>query len=197
MTILRNLNRNHCRGGFTAVELVVSMVLASLLMIALMGIVRGLDVKTKALVGKRVKPAWQSVLDRVLRHDFENATEIEHVGNSFVLRGYGGKSASNGLANWTRAEITYELVPSPGGAWLVRREQLGAAAPGSETPVNFVLGGVTGFRIQVAGAAANVSLGQAIDSTFEEAIPIEGSIGLSVFDQPNSEPFYEYEYRAW
>jgi len=83
MAILRNLNRNRRRRGFTAVELVVSMVLASLLMIALMGIVRGLDVKTKALVGKRVKPAWQSVLDRVLRHDFENATEIEHVGNSW------------------------------------------------------------------------------------------------------------------
>ena len=44
------------------------MVLASLLMVALMGIVRGLDVKTKALVDKQIKPAWQSVLDLSLIH---------------------------------------------------------------------------------------------------------------------------------
>jgi len=197
MAILRNLNRDHCRGGFTAVELIVSMVLASLLMVALMCIVRGLDIKTKAFVGKQVKPVWQSVLDGALQQDFENAAEIEHIGNSFVLRGYGGKGASNGLPNWKRVEITYSLVPAESGAWLVREEQPRAGTPDPQKQATFVLGGVTGFRLQVEGAVATASLEQGIDSTIEEAIPIEGSIGLSIFDQPNSEPFYEYEYRAW
>lgn len=195
--MLNELKRNYRRTGFTAVELIVSMLLASLLMVALMGIVRGLDVKTRALVGKRVKPTWQNVLDRVLRHDFENAAEIEHVGNSFILRGYGGRDASSGLANWKRAEITYELVPSQSGHWLVRIEKPETESPNPTKQVDFVLGGVTGFSLRVSDGVANVRTGQAISSTLEEALPIEGNIELSIFNELNSEPFYEYEYRAW
>ena len=88
-------------------------------------------------------------------------------------------------------------MPSQSGHWLVRIEKPETESPNPTKQVDFVLGGVTGFSLRVSDGVANVRTGQAISSTLEEALPIEGNIELSIFNELNSEPFYEYEYRAW
>ena len=111
------------RKAFTTVELLVSTVLASILMVALLGVLRGVRMQAEAMESLGTNPAWHATLDRVFHDDFANSTHCRFDGNSLTLTGFAGRQLESMAATWTPAIISYEIVRRDEFGWLVRSEK--------------------------------------------------------------------------
>ncbi|MCA9232788.1 MAG: hypothetical protein KDA57_19215, partial [Planctomycetales bacterium] len=108
--------------GLTAVEVVAATLLASLLMVAMLGVLRGLKAQEAALEVRRPIPSWQRTLDGVLEHDLANSRTFSLTPTSLTLNGFAGRDS--GVATWQPAAITYQVLTDGERNWLVR--QVGA-----------------------------------------------------------------------
>lgn len=113
-------NRKQTKGGFTAVEVMVSMLLASLLMVAMLSVLRGLKAQADALETRVPVQSWQRTLDSVLQFDLENSRTYEQANGAIILRGFAGRDVTG--PNWKPTTILYEIAHDKNRSWLVRRE---------------------------------------------------------------------------
>ncbi len=131
-------NRRYAESGFTAVEVMVSMLLASLLMVAMLSVLRGLKAQADALETRVPVQSWRRTLDSVLQFDLENSRTFEQTGAAIILRGFAGRDVTG--PTWKPTTVLYEIAHDKNRSWLVRRE---LAANRRE----LVLADVTAFRI--------------------------------------------------
>ena len=113
-------NHKYAESGFTAVEVMVSMLLASLLMVAMLSVLRGLKAQADALETRVPVQSWRRTLDSVLQFDLENSRTFEQTSTAIILRGFAGRGATG--PTWKPATIIYEIVNDKNRSWLVRRE---------------------------------------------------------------------------
>ncbi len=113
-------SRKQTKGGFTAVEVMVSMLLASLLMVAMLSVLRGLKAQADALEARTPAQSWQRTLDSVLQFDLENSRTFEQTNTAIILRGFAGRNVTG--PNWKPTTIIYEITHDKNRSWLVRRE---------------------------------------------------------------------------
>jgi len=131
-------SKHLAKKGFTAVEVMVSMLLASLLMVAMLSVLRGLKAQADALETRMPVQSWQRTLDCVLQFDLENSRTYERTHSAIILRGYAGHGDAG--PTWKPATILYEIVHDKNRSWMVRRD---LASPSRE----LVLADVTSLRI--------------------------------------------------
>lgn len=162
------MSRISTRLGLTAIEVLASTVLASLLMVAVLGVLRGLRAQEAALDLRLPVESWQSTLNSVLQQDLENSRTYELRDTALILNGLGGRDSTTGAAIWQPAVIAYAVVTDGERSWLVRRE---APANGEPARQELMLAGVTEIH-----AGSRTALGKhsqaALSNVTRNAMPV-------------------------
>lgn len=173
--------------AMTAVEVVASTILASMLMVAVIGVLRGLKAKEDALAAQAVRRPWARSLDAVLHRDLQNSYSYQSTISGIILTGYGGRTEESGVATWLPTTIVYAVNRSDNQSWLVRREvpQFLDSQPNQE----LVLSGVSALRV-LSGAVGNQNT--AATTTARET-PIPSSLTFECLS-PSGELIYAYQF---
>ncbi len=170
------------KNGFTAVEVVVSMLLASLLMVAMLGVLRGLKAQTDALKTRSPVPSWQRTLDSVLQFDLENSRTYEQTDGAIFLRGFAGRGVAG--PSWKPATIVYEVLHDGNRSWLVRRE----LASGHR---ELVLADVTTLRLGLSVDGEEI----AFPSSAQPETPIAKGLVIEFWGEDAGGLLYGYRFR--
>ena len=189
MLISGNSMRKVC--GLTAVEVVVSTMLASMLMVAMLGVLRGLKAQEAALDKRMPVEVWQRTLDTVLQHDLENSRSYELSARSLILEGFAGHDSETGLATWEPAIIIYEVVEDDHRTWLVRRE---TTTPRGQGPRELVLADVSSIRAGVMIDSDESTPRPFPLSTQEKMMPISDGLAIEFWSTVGG-PVYGYQFR--
>ena len=144
------------RGGFTLVEILLAVTLATVLMAAVLAVLGGVgrDRKRLATDGQPTRPVAAMEL---LRWDLINATTITTTADGVVLRGHGGIDPASLTPNNRLTRVTYRVrrggdSRNDGGASSLIREQRYLDDPVRPEPwADLVLRGVRGVAITPAG----------------------------------------------
>lgn len=111
------------RRGFTIVELLVTIALAAVVMIALMKVIGSTSRTAKAIASIDKRAAWQTDVLGVIEWDLANATEVSAEANSrLVILGYGALDRRTSEPKHEPVEVVYELVETSDAFVLVRRQ---------------------------------------------------------------------------
>ena len=121
----------HERKALTAVEVVCSTLLASMLMVAVLGVLRGIKAQETALSDHKSIPEWQRSLDSVLQQDLSNARSYELLPGGLRLQGHLGRDPGTGVATWQPATVDYAVADLAERQWLVRVQQAASPSSGS------------------------------------------------------------------
>lgn len=109
--------------GFTLIELLVASLLASMLLVALGGVI-GQVARRRADMQNLVPASHHEAMIRQLSWDLLHARKIAADEFTLKLVGYGGRSPATGAALGRPTEVIYEIVTLADTGWLVRSERL-------------------------------------------------------------------------
>ena len=169
------------RGAFTLVELLASMALTTLLMLAIFQVLASVARQGRALAERErsTSEPWQADLINMLRWDLANAQSTLRQGERTILRGHGSLRRSNLSPRHAPADVSYFVQRIGGRNWLLR----------SETPSDgpawtaLVCPDVTRFDARAVGEAADGnSAGPANESPISAryALRVESSDGKAL-----------------
>lgn len=108
------------RRGMTLLELLCASTLATLLMVAVLGVVGSLARAEKTLNRHDPQGEWRRRLVAQIAGDLRAARSAEPLPTGIRLKGQLGQNAANGTAEWIDAVIEYRVEPTPLGSALVR-----------------------------------------------------------------------------
>lgn len=168
------------RRGFTLIELIASIVLASMMMAALMNIVWSVLREMNRMQAAETNRFPVTILADQLRHDFLNARGVMADANGMTLHGYLDRDPKTDQASMLAGRVRYEIVASRDSRVLVRRVidknkgksepvwngvgTLGFEAIVQSQPGDLLLGAETGglppapgrFRVTMTGADGQI-----------------------------------------
>jgi hypothetical protein len=171
--------------GMTAVEVLVASLLSALLMVAVMGTMRGLKAHERALTLRDPTESWQRSLAHVLQQDLENARTLRIAPQFIELQGVAGLASGDTENAWLPVVIRYEIRQLEAENWLVRSERHGATAR-----AELVCRDVAAVR--VSSGQGQVNHTNALDANREQAV----TDGLKVeFLRAGSTPVFQYVFR--
>ena len=176
--------------GLTAVEVVVSTMLASMLMVAMLGVLRGLKAHEAALDSRMPVEVWQRTLDTVLQRDLENSRSYQLTGRSLHLEGFAAREAETGSATWEPTTIVYEIVQDGHRNWLVRGE---TTTPGGPGPRELVLANVSAIQAGVV-IVADETAPRPLPNSTRKKMPITDGLAVE-FWSTDGGPVYGYRFR--
>ena len=164
----------NCDRGFTLIEMIVALVLASIMMVGLLRIVTIVSLESNQLRGEQTDYVAAGFLADRLREDLINARGIVAGAGSIILSGYVTPQKVAGMIRYEQATIGRERV-------LVRRSENQSEVCwigfgrfvfesyeeiDSETPVPEATGGLPAmpsrFRISILDDAGRVLLSEVI-----------------------------------
>ncbi len=176
----RNTDRFCDRHALTTVELLVSTMLASMLMVALLGVLRGLRVQAAAMENIRPSKVWQTTLDQVFQFDLENSRRYQFDRKSLTLTGFAGRDPDSKSANWKPTMVTYEIVSDGTASWLIRREKrMGGTGIATVEQRELVLSGVHSMRLSAA-AGSHQTFANALPQTVSQGALLPITDGLTI-----------------
>lgn len=108
--------------GFSIIELLCAILLASLLMAALSGVLISLSKQRQLLISRQPSESWHQNLTEQLRWDFMSASEISATPEKVRLIGISGRDFATGRPLQRPAEITYRIMRRSNIDCLVRQE---------------------------------------------------------------------------
>jgi hypothetical protein len=108
-------------GGFTLIELIASVVLASMMMAALMNIVWSVLREMNRMQVAEANRFPVTILSDQLRQDFINSRGILADANGVTLHGYLDREAESDQTSMLAGRVRYEIVASNRSRRLVRR----------------------------------------------------------------------------
>jgi len=108
--------------GLTLVELLAALVLSTLLMGAVLGVLRSLTRNQKAALLNSPTEEWQSRLTGQLEWDLVNSRSIAVTAAGFELRGFAGCDLKSGLLLHCPTLVQYGVATAGAANCLVRRE---------------------------------------------------------------------------
>lgn len=122
------------RLAFTLVEFVAATALATLLLVAVLGVAAAFAKSAARRERAVTPPLWQHRLAEQIRWDFEQAREVRKVGSRLELRGYGDVEA-NSPTTRRLVEVTYQTESLAHRTWLTRRQRpIGLATSTARQP---------------------------------------------------------------
>lgn len=166
----------------TAVEVLVASMLSALLMVAVMGTMRGLKAHERALELRDPTASWQRSLSYVLQQDLDNTRTIKVSPQFIELDTISGASAGNVEDAWLPVKVRYDIRRADSASWLVRTEIQGAVTSGQ-----LVCRDVVTLRVSQGGSSPS-----ALDAGTEQPL----TDGLTIeFLQANGRPVFQYVFR--
>lgn len=108
--------------GFTLVELLVSLTLASLLVVASLQVLRGLSSRHKLLLAEGGSSTWRELAADRLRFDLANARAYEWTPGRLRLTGFMAIDFNSGIATGRPCEVVYRVAAIANHNWLLREE---------------------------------------------------------------------------
>ena len=110
--------------GFTLLELLAALVLASLLTTALLQLVRNVHRKGREVTALASQDEhWTSQTFNLLQQDLRNSRRMVISENQILLTGFAGTNPKSGTPNHTSAEVIYRIVSSGDRRCLQREER--------------------------------------------------------------------------
>jgi len=143
--------REPARRGLTAVELLVAAALASMLMVAVLGILGILAAKRKVLVDEAPFAPWQRGLAERLRRDLSNARRFELTPDRLRLVGYGSRDFDTRQPTHRPAEVVYRVSRAAGKTWLMREETHLDLLSNANRQTEIVCYGLTTIAMDIPG----------------------------------------------
>ena len=108
------------RRGFTLIELIASVVLASMMMVALMNIVWSVLREMNRMQAAEANRFPVTILADQIRHDFINSRGVLADANGMTLHGYLDRDAETDQTSMLAGRVRYEIVTSRDSRKLVR-----------------------------------------------------------------------------
>ncbi len=110
------------RMGLTLIELLAATALATLLMVAVLGVLKSITRGQKVLLAREPIESWQLRLTEQLRWDLENSRAFKPIAAGFQLEGFAGRDFSSSATTHARSVIEYVVVRAGDRGQLIRRE---------------------------------------------------------------------------
>lgn len=151
------LRRTHS-SAFTLIEMVASLALAAMLMVALLNVIVSTAHAQNQLrsSGTHDRQVADLAID-LLRHDLMHARMIRSEPNELHLRARSGLDPATGEPTHRPVQIAYELITLNDQSWLVRTQRDGDDATDSNRHHRLVLANVTSFEISTPPAPGSES----------------------------------------
>lgn len=114
---------SHCRSrtmGFTSIEVLAATALASLLMVAVLGILAGIAKKEKVLESSELPPRWHDQIVRRLRADLSSASRFRAEPGRVIFEASAGNDPNH--PDWLPTEIHYFVFEAREQSILLRQE---------------------------------------------------------------------------
>ncbi len=109
------------RIGLTVVEVLAATLLASLLMSAVLGVLKAVTSHQKAFT-RDLRESWQSQFCALLEWDLSNSKTVLETADGFELRGFAGRDLVSGMPLHCRTSIQYAVKKTRDESCLVRTE---------------------------------------------------------------------------
>ncbi|MEM8670553.1 MAG: hypothetical protein AAGG48_23710 [Planctomycetota bacterium] len=146
MTLTIRLVRYQPR-GFTALEVIMATALASLMMVAVLGVLSGIAAKERILgEQEEASPYWHRPFKQRLQRDLEGASTYSQRGDSIVIEGFGGRR--NGVPAWAPVQIHYRIQKA-GDQSLLIRDVVPLVQPSEQFPKQIVCLGVDSIQLEM------------------------------------------------
>lgn len=155
------------RRGMTLLELLCASMLATLLMVAVMGVVAGLAKTEKSLASRQPPAEWRRRLADRLADDLRAADRIAPVQAGFEMTGPLGVDPTTGVSDWTGARVVYRIESTPLGNTLLRI--LTADRVGAKPRVEILMQGI---KTLITTAPSEVLLSDATETTQAATQPL-------------------------
>lgn len=119
--LLSNLWRSR-RRAMTLVEVLAATVLASLLMVAVLGVLTSVTRGQKALLNSDVPDAWQRRLTAQLEWDLENSRSMRNIPGGILLDGFAARDPRTGTPIHCLSAVAYLIRGDGKATHLIRQE---------------------------------------------------------------------------
>lgn len=129
----------------------MAVTLASMLMVAVLGILGILAEKRKVFVDQAPSAPWHRPLVDQLRRDLSSARRFELAPDRLRLVGYAGRDLRTRRPTQRPAEVVYRLTRAAGRAWLVREETQSDVLSNANRRAEIVGRGPTAIAMDVPG----------------------------------------------
>ncbi|MCA9264566.1 MAG: hypothetical protein KDA60_11980 [Planctomycetales bacterium] len=138
--------------AFTTIELLASLTLTSLLLVAVLGLV-GLLAKGREELSQQATSNYPPIaVESLLRDDLANSTQYELTVTELKLLGHAARWKASTVHTHRPTEIVYSVFQlADGDTWLRREEVLLDSESNKNRTVQLVMQGVTQIRFQLPG----------------------------------------------
>lgn len=174
--------------GFSAVELLMALTLATILMGAVLGLLGVLAEKRRVLVERTDHVAWHDALVEQLRQDLADARRFEVGADRLRLLGYGAKDPATHRALHQPSEVLYETVSIDDHTWLVRTETALDSRSQRNSRRELVCRGVTEMTIELPKEAIKSS---------RRSGRVPDGLRLVLWKRPDPKPVVELLFSRW
>lgn len=147
------------RHGLTLVELLAATILASMLMVAVLGVLQSLTRQQKMLLDLNQTEPWQARFWEQLEWDLTNSRTVQVTPEKIVLEGYAGRDAGTQTLTHRPTRIEYSVLQTEATS-LLSRYEVETGSRSLQEGVSEVLG---------------VGIKQILLSASEPSLPAEGS----------------------
>ncbi len=168
---------NRLPKGVTLVELAVSLAIVSLLMAAVLSVVRNLSRAETAGAARHDADTLAEPLKTAMSADLVHASELSPVPCGFNLKTQAALDGASMEFRHLPAEVEYRLAAIGSRNWLVRVQ--GPQQPHPQ--VELVCTGVSGFCIDPLNATDTSPAGMGAASAFAVTVEFEGKPGRSIY----------------
>jgi prepilin-type N-terminal cleavage/methylation domain-containing protein len=177
------------RQGMTAIEVLATMVLASLMLASVTGLLGALARQARELRTKSNVPPWRPQLIDALMWDLQNSRRFIAARDGVRLDGFAARDFATGAPNARSALIEYFLIDAADDRWLMRRETHSDEIGSGRSRTEIVCRGIHHMRWGkvVVDEAAKPEIGPMIAPTAPWMVMPE-SIGIQLYDSQSAVP---------
>ncbi len=137
------------RGGWTLVELLAAMALASVLLISVIGVVGRLARTRGYLLEHHAPSSWKMRVRELVRRDMIHARQLEIAEGELRLFGFGGHDYYTGRMVHDRGVVVYRVIAIDGRFWLVRQIRRPEERLGDDVRTDLVCRGVEAVDVRI------------------------------------------------
>lgn len=184
------------RQALTLVEILAATLLATLLIVAVLGVLTSVTRGQKALLNDGVPDAWQRRLTTQLEWDLENSRSLKLVPEGILLEGYAGRDSQTGAPLHCPSVIAYLVRQEKGATHLVRQETHPESLSLHNTWTELVCADVERIELGRAGRG-NGNQSSNISKATGKSIPngpIPDQLRVALYKKGNASPIYSNDF---
>lgn len=176
---------NARRTGMTIIELLASTVLATLLMVAVLGVLQSMTRGQKTLVSD-ISPVWHARFVRQLQWDIANSHSHRTTADGFELIGFAGRSIADGEPLHCQTVVRYAVVDVNDHKMLLRQEIHTESLSLDNSTTNLICAGIE--RIVMSTAETVESSGVDVAASYRGDGPLPDRLRVSLYGAGETAP---------